>query len=93
MTPDELRREAVELLEDALRKPPKELKAEVDVAEQAVARLRDALIERLRAGDASVRPALDSTNVALSLIVGVEYPAGGIQRQLLEQAQQALQQS
>src|SRR5690349_14647862 len=93
MTADQLCREALRLLEDALQKPPAELKAEVDVAEAAVADLRDELISRLRAGDSSVRSPLDDVNVALSLLVGVEYPAGGIQRQLVQQAQTALQSS
>lgn len=42
--PDELCREAILLLDDAMQKPPAELKAEVDVAERAVAALRDELI-------------------------------------------------
>jgi hypothetical protein len=42
--------EAIRLLDDALDKPPAELGAEVDVAERAVARLRDSLIDRWRSG-------------------------------------------
>lgn len=88
----ELRQDAVRLIDDALQKPPAELKAEVDDAERLVVGLRDALIERLRGGDASVRTALDNVNAALSLIVGIEYPLGGLQRSMLDQAHKALQQ-
>ena len=85
-------REAIRLLDEALEKPPAELKAEVDVAERAVAALRDELIERGRAApDASIRAALDHVNVALSLVVGLEYPMGGLQREMLIQARSALQ--
>jgi gamma-glutamyl phosphate reductase len=90
MSPTELRQEAIRLLNDALQRPPAELKAEVDVAETAIARLRDELIDRLRAGDTSVRPALDNVNAVLSLVVGIEYPAQGVQRPLLQQAHDAL---
>ena len=81
------RQEAIRLLEDALQKPPTELKAEVDVAERAVVRLRDSLIDQLRAGaEPRVRSELDRVNVALSLIVGLEYPMGGLQRDMHQQA-------
>jgi hypothetical protein len=85
------RRAAIEALERALALPPTELTAEVDVAERAIARLRNGLIARLRAAPAGddardLRAALDAANVALSLAAGVEYPAAGIQRTLLEQA-------
>jgi hypothetical protein len=84
------RRAAIEALEQALALPPAELTAEVDAAERAIARLRNGLIAELRAApddDArELRAALDAANVALSLAAGVEYPAAGIQRRLLEQA-------
>ena len=90
---DEERTIALEALERALGQPPAELTAEVDVAERAIARLRNRLIAGLRAapadGDAHQRRrALDAANVALSLVAGVEYPAAGIQRTLLEQARE-----
>lgn len=103
MTVD-LARDAIRLLEDAINKPPAELKAEVDVAERAIAALRDALIERLRSlalplgeassrgeGSDSLHTALDRVNAALSLVVAVEYPSGGVQRDMLDQARQELQ--
>lgn len=90
-TPTELCEAALRRLDDALGKPPGELKAEVDLAEQAVAALRDNLIHHWRESPSpSVRASLDQVNVALSLIVGLEYPVGGLQRQLLEQARAVL---
>ena len=88
-------REAVAMLERALQEPPGALSEDVDVAERVVARMRDRLIEVLREGPqaadaARQRAALDRVNAALSLIVGVEYPAAGIQRKVLEQARDAL---
>jgi hypothetical protein len=84
--------EAIHLLDDALEKPPAELRAEVDVAERKIATLRDELIERLRASsDGQTRTALDKVNVALTLVVGLEYPMGGLQRKMLEQARTTLQ--
>jgi hypothetical protein len=89
---DEICREAIRLVEEALGKPPAELKAEVDVAERTIACVRDELIERLRAApDPELRIALDNVNAALSLVVGIEYPLGGIQRDLLKQAHAALE--
>jgi hypothetical protein len=88
----DLCRQAIQLLDAAIEKPPAELKAEVDVAECGVVAVRDALIERLRSGsNADTRSALDHVNAALSLVVGVEYPVGGLQRGMLEQARAALQ--
>jgi hypothetical protein len=87
-----LRDEAMRLIADALKKPPTELKGEVDDAERAVAILRDAWIERVRAQPTPwVRSNLDATNVTLSLLVGLEYPMAGLQREMLEQARQALE--
>ena len=75
-----------------MQKSPADLKAEVDSAERAVAALRDELIERLRAAaDPRTRDALNTVNVALTLVVGLEYPMGGVQREMLEQARDALQ--
>ena len=70
----------------------------VDDVERHVAHLRDGLIERLRAGDGppagqeQLRQALDQANAALSLIVGVEYPAAGLQESLLHDAAELLRQ-
>ncbi len=87
--------EAKEEIDSAYEKPPKELKAEVDRAEVKIVRLRDCLIHRLRQeGDSTPanrwRSALDRANVALSFVVGVEYPATGIHRNALDKARQVL---
>ena len=94
---DALCRDAIARLDDALGLPPAQLGQEVDIAEREVARLRDRLIHQVRqeaATDAAARrrAALDKVNAALSLIVGVEYPAAGIQRTALEQARDTLRQ-
>ena len=88
----ELCRHTVELIEQAQHEQPRHLSEDVDEAERAIVMLRDRLIERLRSepGATRERDALNSVNAALSLIVGVEYPAAGIQRKLLEQAAAAL---
>lgn len=54
----------------------------VDAAERHVVQVRDALIGWSRAepgGPPTRRAALDHANAALSEIVGVEYPVGGVQ--------------
>lgn len=87
----DLQSEAICLLDEALNKPPTELKHEVDSAERAVVALRDNLIDQLRtSGAAGVTAELDSVNAALSLIVGLEYPMGGLQRDMLKQARLVL---
>jgi hypothetical protein len=93
-TPAQLCDTAIRLIGDALAKPPPELKAEVDVAERAVASLRDALIEQQRQRPSDgVAASLSRVNVALSLVVGLEYSLGGIQRSMLDQAREVLQQA
>jgi hypothetical protein len=75
-------------LEDALARPPDQLGEEVDQVERELATLRDELIADLRANGR--RAGLDQVNAVLSLVVGLEYPATGIQRTLIEQARDAL---
>jgi hypothetical protein len=88
----DLRQKAVQLMDEALDKPPVELKAEVDQVERIVAALRDELIDRLRSSpDEKTRTELDGVNAALSLIVGLEYPVGGLQRDMLKLARSALE--
>lgn len=88
-------RHAAELIARAQADQPRHLSEDVDEAERAVVFLRDRLIGKLR-GAASPeeaahwRAALAHVNGALSLVVGVEYPASGVQRTLLEQAAGAL---
>ncbi len=87
--------EAVALLDRLLEASPYPRFQELDVAERAIVRLRDGLIERLRQEDAAseaprLRGLLDRANIAISAVVGMEYPAAGIRRQLLEMARDAL---
>ncbi len=86
----ELQGVALAAVEDALARVPLECLSDVDVAERAINRLRDTLIDGLRKGQPGLQPPLDQTNVALSLVVGVEYPATGSQRQGLEMARDTL---
>jgi hypothetical protein len=91
-TPSRLCDEAIRLLGEALDKPPAELKAEVDVVERAIVALRDALIDRLRQAPTDpVRAGLERVNVALSFVVGLEYPMGGLDRNMLKQARSILE--
>lgn len=78
-------------LRHALDRPPSEVSSDMDRVEQGLARLRDRLIDGLhRAPAGADRTALDRVNAVLSLVVAVEYPAAGIQRDLVTQAHDAL---
>ena len=88
MSPAELARSCLAQLEDALGRPPDQLGKEVDQVERDLASLRDQLIAQLRS--TGERAGLDQVNAVLSLVVGLEYPAAGIQRVLVEQARDAL---
>ena len=74
-----LRDDSVAALERALRLKAEDLGKEVDMAERLVVRLRDCLIEWIRLGDSAGH----RWQTAF-------YPAGGIQRSLLEQARESL---
>jgi len=73
---------------------PAPLRAEIARRERDLTQVRDGLIARLRAappGDiARARAALTGVNTALSLLFGVEYPSGAIERELLTQASATL---
>jgi hypothetical protein len=89
------RGQALEPLEVALRCPPRQVGEFADAAERALVGLRDELIDWLRAHPESGewarwRATLDRVNAILSVVVGVEYPAAGVQRQPIEQARDAL---
>lgn len=88
MSRAELARGCLAQLEDALARPPEQLGEEVDRVERDLAALRDDLIAELRTSGR--RAGLDQVNAVLSLVVGLEYPAAGIQRNLIEQARDAL---
>jgi hypothetical protein len=90
------RTEAVTLLDEVLGMTPRDRYQEVDMAERAIVHLRDSLINRLRREEdlaqvTRLHEALDRTNVAISLITGVEYPGAGIQEESLQQARKVLQ--
>ncbi len=68
---------------------------EVDFAEVKIVHLRDCLIERLRREKDVFQSErwhkiLDRVNIALSYTTGVEYPATGLHRNHLEQAQKVI---
>ena len=88
---EDRRREAVRLLDAANATPSADLKAEVDSVERAIVALRDLLIDRLRSTPSpALRAGLDRVNAAASLVVGLEYPMGGLQRTMLEDARTVL---
>jgi hypothetical protein len=87
--------EALEAVKRALHADSGEPGDEAAVAARALVRLRDGLIDRLRAAPESSeapgwRDALDRVNVALSLVAGIEYPAGGMANKPLEAAHKLL---
>lgn len=81
-------------LSSAKKYPPEKLGSEVDSAQVTMVHLRDYLIDRLREATETdredIRQVLNKTNIALSLIVGVEYPATGIKRNLIDEAEKVL---
>ena len=88
--------EAIGALDQAAQAPVDQLKQETHVALEAAIRLRDALIQRLRAatapeGRVGPRSALDQVNVAISLVTGVEYPIEKMDRQSIKQARGVLE--
>jgi hypothetical protein len=88
-------KEAVTSLDRLLATSPYPSFQELDVAQRVIVRLRDGLIEQLRQGETSaeapgLRGLLDRVNAAISLVVGVEHPAAGIRRELLEMARDVL---
>jgi hypothetical protein len=90
----ELLRETIACLKAAYHHDPAELEGTIDVAVRSLVRLRDKLIEESRQTDpddlAQHGKALRDVNAALSLIVGVDYPAAGIKRELMKKAEQLL---
>ncbi len=83
-------------LADSKEYEPDKLELQVNTAEVAIARLRDCLIEQLRnePGPESqdIKIFLNRTNIALSLVVGVEYPLTGIKRSMIDEAEKVLAQ-
>ncbi len=89
-----LHRHAMECLDAALDKDPLKLQEEVDEAIRNLAALRDRYIEHLRRKQdldvADERSNLNQINVAISLTAAVEYPATGIHRNMLQEANEVL---
>ncbi len=88
-------RGAVAALERAIELPPLRAGQEADVAERLVVQARDECIAQLRRDgntqdEGQYRATLDRLNTALSLIIGVEYPSGGVQREMIKQARDVL---
>lgn len=87
--------EALDAIHRAMDSDPKELTEDVEVAERKTAALRDHLIEQLRKEKTArkkrqLREALDQANMALSMILSVEYPIKGIQHEHLVEAARVL---
>ncbi len=76
-------------LQEARESPPGEIKSEAYLIEKSVVQLRDYLIGRFRS-DAGKHPnikeSLDTVNMALSLVVGLEFPLSGMKKQLFDEA-------
>ena len=88
-------RQIAEQLDRSTRHHPRDIEKEIDEVERELVRLRDELIQCRRQGDpvgVSERgqTRLGQINVALSLVVAVEYPVTSIQRTALEQARDVL---
>ncbi len=90
----DIARKSLKLMDEAVETTASQLKKEVDAIEISVVKLRNHLIDRLRAApDGQVyrlHPILDRVNTILSLIVSIEYPAGGIHREALEEARELM---
>ncbi len=81
-------------LDAAMKKPPLQMKQDVDGVVTKLARLRDHLItaqRRLHDMSFVQSPVLEQVNIALSLVISVGYPGGAIQREALEEAHKLLQ--
>ncbi len=81
---------ATQLMEGAIAEPTSALGEDVDRAEWLLVEVRDELIDALRSGAAADRRPLDRVHQVLSLVAGVEYPLGGLHRDSLRRAADAL---
>lgn len=91
----EICQKAITALDEGLRASPESQAEPIARAERAINQLRDELIERLRRNSAEKDPApwrgnLDEVNISLSLVAGVEFPAGAIHQKKLKQARKML---
>ncbi len=85
-------RSALTALDRVLEERPDKVHDELVDAVRCLVRLRDGLIERRRAGDASpeLRDQLDRTNAVLSVAVGGEYPLVGVRWERVQKARDQL---
>ncbi len=88
-------REAIVLLEHAQHAPPLEAIHDGEEAGRLVARMRDGLIERLRAEKdeqvrARLRRTLNQLNAALSFVAAIEFPLSATRRGPIERARSML---
>ncbi|HEY1374786.1 MAG TPA: hypothetical protein VGH50_20100 [Candidatus Binatia bacterium] len=90
------RQAIVAALDEAMKADAAEMKRRTDRIQRDLAALRDALIENLRRAYAGGAPgdhaALKAVNVALSLLMSVEFPVTSIQASSLEKARKELAQ-
>jgi hypothetical protein len=86
-------RQIAEKLEHAATLHPRELLEEIDQIERELVGVRDDLILHCREQNGAAGPMrakLEQLNVALSLVVAVEYPVTSIQRSALKQSHEVL---
>lgn len=84
---------ALASLERLLKEPAEAVAGDVAETVREIVRLRDELIDRRRAGDASplVADWLDRTNAILSSVIGAEFPIKGLHRKRLATARDAFE--
>jgi len=86
-------RQIAEKLERAASLHPRELLEEIDRLERELVVVRDDLILHCRQENVVAGPLqaqLEQVNVALSLVIAVEYPVTSIQRSALKQSHEVL---
>src|ERR1051325_1900654 len=87
------RRQIAEKLERAATLQPREILAEIDQIWRGLVVVRGDLMSHCRRGNGAadaMRAQLEQVNVALSLVVAVEYPVTSIQRSALKQSREVL---
>jgi hypothetical protein len=86
-------RQIAEELERSATLHPREIQKKIEQIERALVTMRDELILHCRQEAATAAPMqaqLEQVNVALSLVVAVEYPVTSIQRSALKQSHELL---
>ncbi|HEY3276190.1 MAG TPA: hypothetical protein VGJ94_06185 [Syntrophorhabdaceae bacterium] len=92
---EELCRRTISRLNEAYDHDPVSLENRIDHTVRALVSLRDKLIVDIRGGAAGEggakrKKALADVNRALSLLVSLDYPAIGIDREMMEKAEELL---